>query len=192
MNYPRLRVGHTLIEALIVIAILVILASLIYSNIGPVQEKGRRIACLSNLSQLNHAIALYRSDYDGEEASSTPAQCGFPPGAWELLPYTGREEGIFHCPSVLRSRISQLADPKTGRWTLYGMNLWNDDDPYYRRAPRWSEVMRERGTAFPILFCAEHNQNEQGKPLSRMFVQVARLNGSVKGEYVALEPSWNW
>src|SRR5262249_40181519 len=122
MNYPGLRSGHTLIEALIVITILALLAALIYSNMGPMQEKGRRIVCISNLSQLNHAISLYRSDYDGEEASSTPALCGFPPSAWALLPYARYEEGIFHCPSVIKSRISQLVDPRTGRWTLYGMN----------------------------------------------------------------------
>src|SRR5439155_959930 len=125
-------------------------------------EKARRTACLSNLSQLNHAIAMYRADYDGADSAATPAQCGFPPGAWELLPYTAHDEGVFHCPTVPRGRARQLADPKTGRWTLYGLNLWDDDDPrYHNKAPKWADVFRDRGTAFPILFCMEHNPAEQ-------------------------------
>src|SRR5215831_8056757 len=97
-SHPQL--AHTLIEALVVIAILAILAALIYSNMGPMQEKGRRVTCLSNLSQLNHALSMYRSDYDGSEAAATPSQGGFPANLWDLLPYAMQEEGIYHCPSV--------------------------------------------------------------------------------------------
>src|SRR5258708_2620073 len=120
------RQAHTLVEALIVIAILVILAALIYSNVGPAQEKARRTDCLANLSQLTHAISMYRADYDGADTGATPAQCGFPNSPWALLPYTGQNEGLFHCPSALKSRADQATAPNSGRWTLYGMNLWKD------------------------------------------------------------------
>src|SRR2546423_6118174 len=99
-----IRRAHTLVEALIVIAILIILAALIYANMGPAKEKARRSVCLSNLSQLNHAITMYRAGYDGADTGATPTQCAFPNSPWLLLPYTGQNEGVFHCPSATRAR----------------------------------------------------------------------------------------
>jgi len=76
--------------------------------------------------------------------------------SWLLLPYTGQNEGVFHCPSATRARADQVAAARTGRWTLYGMNLWKDDDPLYRgKFPKWSEAFAQRSGDFPILFCID-------------------------------------
>ncbi len=63
MNTPP-RKGFTLIEMLIVMALLGILAGLLFPVLAEVRERGRRTVCAANLSQIGIAAALYRADYD--------------------------------------------------------------------------------------------------------------------------------
>ena len=57
------RSALTLIELLVVIAIIGILSALLLSAVGPAKESGRRIACVSNLRQVNLAIRLYAEEF---------------------------------------------------------------------------------------------------------------------------------
>lgn len=62
-NAARTR-AFTLIELLIVIAILALLAAILMPVFGRVRENGRRSACQSNLKQIGLAITQYIQDYD--------------------------------------------------------------------------------------------------------------------------------
>ena len=59
------RRGMTLIELLIVLAIISILTAILFPAIARSREAARTTACLSNLQQLGKAIAIYQTDYDG-------------------------------------------------------------------------------------------------------------------------------
>ncbi len=59
------RQGFTLVELLVVLALIGILASLLFPVFARAREQARRTSCLSNLKQIGLAIALYRGDYDG-------------------------------------------------------------------------------------------------------------------------------
>ena len=61
----RSRRAFTLIEILVVIAILGVLAAMLFPAFALVREKGRRASCVSNLKQIGAAMELYKSDYDG-------------------------------------------------------------------------------------------------------------------------------
>ena len=57
--------GFTLVELLIVIAIIALLAALLFPVFLSVRAKGRQVACTSNLHQLGLAVSLYAQDSDG-------------------------------------------------------------------------------------------------------------------------------
>lgn len=57
--------GFTLIEFLVVIAILGILAAILFPVFSGTCEKGRHASCLSNLKQIGSAITPYAQAYDG-------------------------------------------------------------------------------------------------------------------------------
>jgi type II secretory pathway pseudopilin PulG len=80
-----------------VIAIIAILAAILFPVFAQAREKARAIACLSNTKQLALAAIQYEQDYDDLTASGVN-QNGLGSGwAGQLYPYI-KSTAVFLCP----------------------------------------------------------------------------------------------
>lgn len=106
---PQAETGFTLIEMLIVIAIISLLAALLFPVFARAREMARKTTCVSNLRQLGSAWALYAQDYD--ETTPGGAYTRFADHKtghtidgkrytplWGLVPYV-RNDALFLCPT---------------------------------------------------------------------------------------------
>src|SRR5471032_2605405 len=57
-------IGFTLIEILVVIAIIAILAAILFPAFARARENARRASCQSNLKQIGIGMTQYCQDYD--------------------------------------------------------------------------------------------------------------------------------
>lgn len=131
--------GFTLVEMLVVIAVIAILASLLLPALGSIQEKGRNAQCVNNLRQMGVGLMLYVGDHDGALIpGAQPAQSG---GRWYnvLDAYMGNEEqgsltkfasgnrpSWQRCPSKVFNS-SEMNHVTVGYgWNYYGDNAGHD------------------------------------------------------------------
>lgn len=109
------RAGFTLVELLVVLAVIALLAALLLPVFAAARGKARETACLSNMRQAGLAFSMYTQDNDGfypyavdpadrdtpQIWNSYPAfQAQIPVLPWlheALQPYV-RSPELFHCP----------------------------------------------------------------------------------------------
>ncbi|MDR3688587.1 MAG: prepilin-type N-terminal cleavage/methylation domain-containing protein [Fimbriimonas sp.] len=108
--------AFTLIELLTVIAIIAILAAILFPAFARAKESAKKTQCLSNLRQIGNGIVLYMDDSDGIFPHALDASDKFDPQIWAqfpdyqsqiptmpfltdvLQPYI-KSYDLFHCPS---------------------------------------------------------------------------------------------
>src|SRR6516225_269460 len=109
----RRQRGFTLIELLTVIAILAVLAAILFPVFARAREMARRTTCTSNLHQLGLAMSMYLQDYDETfpVCNFSDTRTGFPPQTHVdaagkainltdvLAPYV-RNHDVFLCPTL--------------------------------------------------------------------------------------------
>ncbi|MGO8673595.1 MAG: type II secretion system protein [Capsulimonadaceae bacterium] len=108
---PRNQNGFTIIELLVVVAIISIVSAIIFPVFASVRERARQTVCLSNVRQLAFAETMYLQDYDevfwanpepGDGVSAidgctSPACAGTTFWPLLLMPYL-QTTRIFSCP----------------------------------------------------------------------------------------------
>lgn len=126
------RAAFTLIELLVVIAIIAVIAAILFPVFSRAREKARAATCLSNMRQLNSALAMYAQDNDEtfpgyagtikllteeQPAPDTPIWTTF------LMPYV-HNEGMVVCPSASNSKFAGVwkdrGTPSIGYNTHFG------------------------------------------------------------------------
>jgi general secretion pathway protein G len=134
------RKGFTLVELLVVVAIIVILAGILYPVFAAARRAAYNATCLSNLKQIGLAVQMYAQDYD--EAFPTAccqadrvvgkAQTNYPvptPYLWEVVnPYV-KNPSVWRCPGDTGFTVGNVIDftpstyEKTGSSFTYNTDL---------------------------------------------------------------------
>jgi prepilin-type N-terminal cleavage/methylation domain-containing protein/prepilin-type processing-associated H-X9-DG protein len=123
----RLRQAFTLIELLLVIAILAILAAILFPLFAQAREKARAATCASHLRNLSTALLMYVQDYD-EQLPLAVAPTTTKPffAAWHDLidPYVKNKQ-VWLCPSSPLPRTDADGTPTShyGYNAVYLSNL---------------------------------------------------------------------
>jgi type II secretory pathway pseudopilin PulG len=169
------------VETLVVMAIIMTLAGIIYASLGPAREKARQSVCLTNLHQIGAAIALYRSDYDGGDVTGGKQSfdmLGLPPSPSALRPYI-RDKRVWKCPDENWPAIMENYDPKHPFFSSYEWGI----APEYVPGPKFSDGVARRGEQLVILDDVHHNTYPLGDSPTQLVI-VLRLGGAVQAHYV--------
>ncbi len=99
---------------MVVIAIIAILAAILFPVFAKARDKARQTACLSNMKQVGTAGMLYLQDYDEMLPPADASRFGFA-ADWSglLQPYIKNgaaysATGVFTCPAFPRDEGSQF------------------------------------------------------------------------------------
>jgi prepilin-type N-terminal cleavage/methylation domain-containing protein len=108
--------GFTLVELLTVIAVIAILAAILFPVFARSREKARTASCENNLFNIGLSLRLYAADHDG----------GYPPVNDDLSPLLGKytiDKRVFICPSSSEATIPMgaPADPTLGLGSMMSM-----------------------------------------------------------------------
>ena len=190
--------GFTLVEMLVSLAIVMLLAGIVYAGLAPVRAKGRETRCISNLRQLGQALQMYRDDYHGGDPpeARTAVQLGLPHAgsvtlARKLEPYV-RSMEIFHCqdeywpgeepvpPQFMRYHISYMVPFLVGE----------KPGP----TPPYSYSIAKYGEETPLLVDLFHGPRLRRPRSSKTsLVLILQLNGQVQRRHVRDDRfDWNW
>lgn len=121
-NKSNLKGAFTLIELLIVIAIIALLAAILFPVFGRARENARRTSCQSNLKQIMLATQQYVQDYDERfPLDVVSGVAGVEPFGWAdaLLVYS-KSTQIYQCPS---DTMPAPTTPDQPNYTDYFYNL---------------------------------------------------------------------
>ena len=128
---PR-RAAFTLLEVLVVLAVVAILGALLFPGVDRAREAGRAAACASNLRQLAAAALAHAESHGGEfpwglrmeggknvcwDFVTGPDGRAAPGAIWDGMTGLG-ETGVLQCPSFLGGEANWRGDP----WTGYNYN----------------------------------------------------------------------
>ncbi len=151
--------GFTLIETLLVLAIVSALAALLFGVMGPARESGRRSSCLSNMHQWGTAFSMYMSDWDGQVPALgqqlTHEQLGLPENGQAILfakTYHLVDSPVANCPSTHYPPNTTLKVPSM---TSYHITCIYPESIF----PDLPQKIASLGPAFPLMVCDMHNAN---------------------------------
>lgn len=169
------RRGFTLLEILIVVAIIALLVALLLPVFQQARKKSYEPVCTSNLRQFHVAFSLYREDY-GDTAKFQAL----------LLPYI-RDQRILRCPADdYKQGAAWFGSDKGDKWIETSYH-------YYRPfADAYQQILQKVDPNHGIAVCVLHGKRRSGTrgPIADTDyvgrVLRLRLDGSVSRGYAEI------
>lgn len=108
MRVRAARAGFTLLDVLVVVAVITILLALLSPALSRVRESARRVVCGSNLHQVGLGLSMWASDHDGS-----------------LPPVQFADRNLAKSPSRLL-QLAHLGEDQGRKWDGLGLLVSND------------------------------------------------------------------
>lgn len=183
----RKRAGITLLEVIVVLAILMIVGAISYPLFANAKRNAAQSSCSQRLRQIYLAVELYGADYPGyrpyHRNIDIPASALSKPSA--LAPYL-RSDEMVHCPIAPPCAKERLASTYT--WTPAPTPGLPGFESYQVQFDEWFSDLTK---GYPIIHCLVHdelhyfpNEGEFAEEVNPPFVIRLLPNGAVKqGRY---------
>lgn len=135
--------GFSLVELLTVIAIIAILAAIIFPVMGMVKEKARQNNCMANMKQIVTALQMFKTDNRCYPTVLVPVQyTGTTPKQFDAAAskdglmgeYVKGGVAVFHCPSSKETDKAKIETFTMGAGTnppSYNVYRFNSYEGYY-------------------------------------------------------------
>jgi prepilin-type N-terminal cleavage/methylation domain-containing protein/prepilin-type processing-associated H-X9-DG protein len=135
----RRRRAFTLVELLVVVAVLVALAAIVLPVLAHTREVGRRANCLSNLRQLIAAHQMYVQDHDDTLPDwAYPRETGGSGFRREYVYWTEFLHPYYRDPRLLDQGFSTEQERRDGSWLAdYVLCAWGSGGRGTVAAPYW-------------------------------------------------------
>lgn len=120
-------IGFSLIELLVVVAIIALLVAILLPALGRAREQAKMVVCATNLKQIHQTYTHYAADYDGNYPRLTQVTSTGYYWVWNVTndfrllvnPYSVPK--MFYCPSGGRRELGvEITSPDSP----YGWNRW--------------------------------------------------------------------
>lgn len=174
--------GFTLVELLVCIAIVGLLAAILYSSLAPARERASQTRCMSNFHQIHLALQMYRQDCGGEDppAALTVPELGLPVQLGAFVRHVGNPE-IFQCRSVYYPVPRKM-------WPLihYNVAFSQGENSPSASLPQFSQMVAKRGMD-TVLFIDHHHGTfwDRNSTDPNTKVLFLRLNGQAEAKIVS-------
>ena len=178
------RQGFTLSEILIVMAIMLVLASIAYPILIRSKATAKETVCIEKLRQIGLALAAYRSSADGSDQPGDTVSMGFPNymGPDEVASALGgsREAyfGLFDCAGGLTFPTG--ATGPSGFFQLWPTSFGRVGGITPEQQASWIIDVTKSGGATVVMSDPNHQRNWPATDFTLQFAFGLTLDGSIR------------